>query len=135
MIGMPPYYGVYDPTNLGGYTNVNRTTDLTDVYNPIPMSALSHSKSTGITYQTNLYAEVEPIKGLTYRIQAGVNGGYNQNKTWNDEYINGGTQYNINGIYEGSSHFVLGQQLGNAISQSTVHLMLFCGYNTSRFSG
>ena len=104
MIGMPPYYGVYDPSNLGGYTNVNRETDLVDVYNPIPFSALNFPKGTSLGYQTNLWTEIEPIKGLIYRIQAGVSGNYGQNKTWQDEFINGGTQKTLNGISEGSSY-------------------------------
>ncbi|MGL6268695.1 MAG: carboxypeptidase-like regulatory domain-containing protein, partial [Chitinophagaceae bacterium] len=107
MIGMPPYYGVYDSTNLGGYTNVNRSTDLTDVYNPIPLSKLSFPESSSLGYQTNLWAEVEPIKGLIYRLQAGISGHFGRTKSWNDEYINGGTQYNQNGVSEGSSYSFL----------------------------
>lgn len=104
MIGMPPYYGVYDPTNLGGFTNVNRNTDLTDVYNPIPISRLSHPESSSLGYQTNLWAELEPLKGLIYRLQAGVSGHFSRSKNWQDEYTNGGTQFNQNGITEGSNY-------------------------------
>jgi TonB-linked SusC/RagA family outer membrane protein len=103
-IGMPPYYGVYDPTNLGGYSNVNRSEDLTETPNPVPVSTLTHPVTTIMGYQTNLWAEITPVKGLIYRMQAGVNGYFGHDKTWQDEYINEGVQHNYNGISEGSSY-------------------------------
>jgi TonB-linked SusC/RagA family outer membrane protein len=103
-IGMPPYYGVYDPTNLGGYSNVNRSEDLTETPNPVPQSTLSHPVATTMGYQTNLWAEITPFKGLIYRVQVGVSGDFWHNKSWQDEYINEGVQHNKNGLTEGSSY-------------------------------
>jgi TonB-linked SusC/RagA family outer membrane protein len=118
-IGMPPYYGVYDPTNLGGYSNVNRSEDLTETPNPVPVSTLTHPVTTIMGYQTNLWSEITPVKGLVYRMQAGVNGYFGHDKTWQDEYINEGVQHNYNGISEGSNYSFM-PLLENTLTYSQV---------------
>ena len=84
-IQMPQYFAIYDPTNLGGYSVVDRSTGA-DGGNPL-VSNLSRPESEGLGYQTNLWAEIKPIKGLVYRIQAGVSGAWSHNTHWQDAYI------------------------------------------------
>jgi len=81
-----PYMGVYDPTNYWGYTRANRYTDLSDSENPVGIVNLTHPNGTSLTYMANLWIEIVPFKGLTYRVQAGVSGFYNRSTLWNDKY-------------------------------------------------
>lgn len=83
-IQMPQYFPIYDPTNLGGYSVVDRKTGA-DGANPL-LSNLSHPENYKLGYQTNLWAEINPVKGLVYRIQAGITGHYGHDKFWQDAY-------------------------------------------------
>jgi TonB-dependent starch-binding outer membrane protein SusC len=102
--GFPPYYSVRDTSNSWGYTNVNRITDLTDIYNPVPQIVLYHPEQHNLNYQANLWAEIEPVKGLVYRIQGGTTGVFSHFSTWNESYINGGAQYYDNAASQSSSY-------------------------------
>jgi hypothetical protein len=102
-IEMPPYLPVYDPTQVGGYSYSNTDTDRSGAYHPLPLSTLSHPESVNFGYQTNLWAEVMPAKGLIYRIQAGVSGNFSHDKNWDEEF-SGGNRYRRNGSTEGSSY-------------------------------
>ncbi len=82
---MPQFFPIYDSTNLGGYSVVDRSTGV-DGANPL-ISTLSHPKREALIYQANLWAEIEPLKGLKYRIQAGVRGDFSHNKSWQDAYV------------------------------------------------
>jgi hypothetical protein len=44
-----------------------------------------------------------PVKGLIYRIQAGVSGNFSRNKTWEEEF-RGGNRYRRNSVSEGSKY-------------------------------
>ena len=92
-ISYPPYYSPYDPTNEWGTTNVNRSEDLTDQYNPIN-GKLGDGGSRNFDYQVNLFAELEPLKGLVYRAQAGVSGYFGTGWGYNPRTIDGGVQVN-----------------------------------------
>lgn len=100
---MPPYIPVYDPTQIGGYSYADTDTDRSGSYHPLPLSTLSHPESSSLGYQTNLWAELTPVKGLIYRIQAGVSGNFSRNKTWEEEF-RGGNRYRRNGVSEGSNY-------------------------------
>lgn len=88
-----PYMAIKDPNNYWGYSKVNRTTDLSDAQNPVATSALSHPQRNSLGYKVNLWADIEPLKGLIYHVQAGITGGFSRYKIWNDQYDNnaGGT--------------------------------------------
>jgi len=81
-----PYIGVLDPTNYWGYTRANRYTDLSDSENPVGIINLTHPTGTTLNYSANLWIEMIPVKGLTYRVQAGVSGLYNRSTLWNNKY-------------------------------------------------
>ena len=81
-----PYIGVLDPTNYWGYTRANRYTDLSDSENPVGIINLTHPTGTTLNYSANLWIEMVPVKGLTYRVQAGVSGLYNRSTLWNNKY-------------------------------------------------
>ncbi len=46
-----------------------------------------HLDGAALNYQANVWGELEPVKGLVYRIQAGLSGYYNRTKTWNPDYV------------------------------------------------
>jgi len=81
-----PYMGIRDANNYWGYTRANRYTDLSDSENPVGIVNLTHPNGTSFTYMANLWFEVAPFNGLTYRVQAGVSGFYNRSTLWNDKY-------------------------------------------------
>ena len=96
VLTLPPYLPIKDANNSWGYTNVNRNIDMTDRYNPVPMWALSDNEGHELNYQTNFFTEIEPLKGLVFRSQFGVNGKFNRNTGWSDYYVNGGVQTSYN---------------------------------------
>ena len=81
-----PYIGVLDPTNYWGYTRANRYTDLSDSENPVGIINLTHPTGTTLNYSANLWIEMVPFKGLTYRVQAGVSGFNNRSTLWNNKF-------------------------------------------------
>jgi len=88
-----PYMPVRDENNYWGFAKVDRTTDLSDAQNPVANVYLTHPETNSLAYQANLWADIEPLKGLVYHVQAGVTGGFSRYKVWNDQYANnaGGT--------------------------------------------
>lgn len=81
-----PYLPVKDPNNYWGYGIVDRANDLSDSQNAVAYAKLSHPETNSFQYQANWWAEVKPFKGLVYRIQAGVVGGYSTYTRWNDKF-------------------------------------------------
>jgi len=117
-VQMPPYYGIYDPTQVGGYSYVDTDTDRSGAYNPLPLSTCVHPEAYTLGYQTNLWAEIEPVKGLVYRIQAGVSGNFGRNKLWLDAF-SGGTRLQKNG-YSESSDYSFSPLIENTLTYSHV---------------
>jgi len=76
---MPPYSPVFDPNNQGGYAKVTTTDDLNDAYNPA--GSIGHSDRTRKNTRIlgNFYGELEPVKGLVYRISVGLDMSYESN--------------------------------------------------------
>ncbi|MEO6914940.1 MAG: SusC/RagA family TonB-linked outer membrane protein, partial [Chitinophagaceae bacterium] len=103
VINMPPYFEVKDANNFWGYSAVDREQDLGDNRNPVALSALTHPKLTTLGYNANLWAEIEPLKDLVYRIQAGINGFSALSKVWNDAYEYAGAPV-LNNYAEKSSY-------------------------------
>ncbi len=104
MINMPPYIPVRDTSNYWGYGSINRQTDLGDNVNPVASSALTHPQTTEMDYQGNLWAEISPLKGLVYHIQAGVSGFWNKGSIWNDQYNDAANLPVVNNYTESSNY-------------------------------
>lgn len=111
MVNMPPYIPLTDTANYWGYGSINRQTDLGDAINPVMTSALSHPQSHNLDYQANIWAELEPLKGLKYHVQYGVTGSFTRSLLLTDKYDNSAQQtidnsfsdntaYSINPIFE-----------------------------------
>ncbi len=102
-LSYPPYLSPYDANNPWGTTNVDRSADLTDQYNPIN-GILGRGDSKDFNYQVNGFAEVEPIRGLVYRLQAGLNGNYFNTWGFNPRTIDGGVQVNPSNFSQGAGY-------------------------------
>jgi len=83
----PQYFPVKDEN--GNYSVSDRNTDIVELSNPINSAVNNHIKNSSINYQAALWAEVEPIKGLVYKIQAGVSGDFGRGETSNNSYTGG----------------------------------------------
>jgi TonB-linked SusC/RagA family outer membrane protein len=81
-----PYLPIKDPNNYWGYGVVDLQNDLSSSQNVVAYAYLRHPQTNTISYQTNLWAEIEPIKGLIYHIQGGVTGAASRFFQWNDQF-------------------------------------------------
>ena len=99
-----PYLPVRDANVLGGFANVDRTGDLSDSPNPVADVYLTDPQNNAFNYQANAWAEIEPLKGLTYRFQAGVTGDFTRYTRWDDEYLRPNGQIVLNEFTEQSSY-------------------------------
>ncbi|GAB4041600.1 TonB-dependent receptor [Spirosoma jeollabukense] len=72
IINTIPYLPVYNPNNLGGFEGA-KNVDGTDPSNPVRNVLLNSNTLESNTVFSTLYVEVEPITGLKYRFQAGIN--------------------------------------------------------------
>ena len=86
-INTPSYFPVIDED--GNYSTSDRNEDLAEIANPIISALNNHEAGNGIEYQAALWSEIEPIKGLIYRVQASVSGNYSKDETSNDKYTGG----------------------------------------------
>ncbi|MEO6000346.1 MAG: SusC/RagA family TonB-linked outer membrane protein [Chitinophagaceae bacterium] len=104
MINMQPYIPVRDTNNYWGYGTINRQADLGDAINPVMSGALTHPVEYNLDYQANIWAEIEPFKGLKYHIQTGVAGSYNRSTLFTEKYENGAQQTIDNSFSDNSSY-------------------------------
>jgi TonB-linked SusC/RagA family outer membrane protein len=86
-LNAPTYIPVKDPT--GDYSTTDRNEDMVEFVNPIASAVHRHMEGNGINYLASLWAEIEPLKGLTYKLVAGVNGDFWRNQFSNDSYLEG----------------------------------------------
>lgn len=87
ILNSPQYFPIKDED--GNYSRSNRTTDIVALQNPFATADNNHVQGNRINYQAALWAEVEPVKGLTYKIQAGVSGDFGRTQLSNDSYTGG----------------------------------------------
>jgi TonB-linked SusC/RagA family outer membrane protein len=80
---MPPYLSIYDPTNLGGYSRADKTTDLNDANNPFNAVYNSDYQSRDLNMNLELSGEVSLFKFLSFKSQARLSAGNNNNFTFN----------------------------------------------------
>ncbi|MGL1888137.1 MAG: TonB-dependent receptor [Reichenbachiella sp.] len=71
-IKMPPYFGVYNDENIGGYQGTNKALDIQDAENPVRILALPSNSENRINLLGNMYGELEIIDGLKIKGQVGL---------------------------------------------------------------
>lgn len=86
-INTPTYIPVKDED--GNYSISDRNEEFLQIANPITTAVHNHVLGSGIDYQVAFWSEVEPLKGLVYRVQASVSGDYSKDQTSNDSYTGG----------------------------------------------
>ena len=84
VITNPSYFPVLDQN--GNFTVSDRNVDLMQLYNSLVIPENNSYNGSNFDYQAALWAEVEPFKGLTYRIQAGVSGNFGNTKFARESY-------------------------------------------------
>lgn len=86
-INAPTYLTVRDES--GAYTIADRNTDIVEFANPYITADNNSIEGNSINYQAALWAEIQVLKGLTYKIQAGVSGDFGRNQSANNSYKGG----------------------------------------------
>ncbi len=107
---MPPYIGIYDENNLGGYARTDKVTDLQDANNPYNSIGNTDYDSRGLGLELDLSGEIKLLTGLSFKSQGRLSGGNNHNMTFN--YPCNGGNFNratsdINEYYNFSYGFIL----------------------------
>lgn len=87
VIANPSYFPVRDAA--GEFTVSDRNVDLIQLANNITVAHHNQIQGRNLDYQAALWAEVEPLKGLTYRIQAGVSGNFGTAEYARESYTGG----------------------------------------------
>jgi TonB-linked SusC/RagA family outer membrane protein len=80
---MPPYIPVEDPTVLGGYGRADKVRDLNDANNPWNTVKNSDYQSRDLGIDVDLGAELEIMKGLTFKTQARLTAANEHHYTYN----------------------------------------------------
>jgi TonB-dependent starch-binding outer membrane protein SusC len=109
----PPVMPIYNPQNIGGYAGpTDSTTANYNNSNPVAELRLKNLESQLSRLIGDAYIEVELLKGLTYKIDAGYDYSYNHVQSWNPEYSLGNKgnvsnftaslteMHNINSMYK-----------------------------------
>ncbi len=86
-LNAPQYIPVYDAN--GNFSVTDRNSDIIEFAHPLTTAVHNQIEGNGIDYQAALWAEIEPLKGLTYKIQAGVSGDFAREQYSNDSYTGG----------------------------------------------
>lgn len=82
-----PLMPVYEPENIGGFAGPTDTINgRNEQTNAIAEQMLRNQDNKDLRMLTNLYGEVEIVKGLTYRINLGLTFGSSRSTTWIPEY-------------------------------------------------
>ncbi len=71
-IKMPPYFSVFNSSNIGGYQGVNNALDAQDAENPVRVLAHPQNKSQRTNILGSLYAQYEILEGLKFKVQSGL---------------------------------------------------------------
>lgn len=76
---IPPYLPVHDSNNLGGFSKSTTIDDLNDAFNPVAQVLLANKVNRSFRLLGNLYASLELIDGLIYKMVFGLDytNGYN----------------------------------------------------------
>jgi TonB-linked SusC/RagA family outer membrane protein len=103
-LGYLPYKEIFDENIIGGFSDIDRINDASDISNPLAPPNKVFPKTDRLTYLGQLNLEIKPFEGFTYTIQAGIQGDFSRFFLWQDEYV-GGTNLNVNTMNESSSYF------------------------------
>jgi TonB-linked SusC/RagA family outer membrane protein len=104
MLGYMPYKEIYDENQIGGYSDVDRINDASDVSNPLTRPNKIHPERNTLSYQTQVNLKLKPFKGFTYTIQAGLKGNSERFFQWTDTYVSA-SNVSVNAMQESSSYF------------------------------
>ncbi len=134
-----PLMPVYAPSDLGGYAGpTDTTTAVNERTNPLAEQMLNENKGTITRILSRIYAEVEVIKGLKYKIKFGFNYNNNQGFLWSPKYELGnlGLRSNpVSTLTQSSSqnkYFLLDNLLTYTHSFRNHNLTLLAGYSTEQ---
>ncbi|MAU15124.1 MAG: hypothetical protein CMH46_06235 [Muricauda sp.] len=103
MLGYMPYKEIYDENQIGGFTDVDRINDASDVSNPLTIPNKVKPETNTLSYQAQLNMQIKPFKGFSYTIQAGLKGNFERFFQWTDEYVSA-SNHNVNSMLESSSY-------------------------------
>lgn len=107
---MPPYVGIYDPNNLGGYARADKTTDLNDANNPYNGVYNTDRNNNNLSINLELSAEVSILKSLSFKSQGRISGGNDNTFQFNRPSAGGNFIRNQADMTEGfgrSYHYIL----------------------------
>ena len=86
----PPVMPIYEPANLGGYAGpTDSLTGDNDNTNPVAELMLNKITSQMSRFLIDAYTELEIVKGLKYKVDAGYDFTYNHYRSWQPEYVLG----------------------------------------------
>ena len=80
VLRMLPVIPIYDPNNFGGYGYGNEATARTFGSNPIASEDLQQTTNENLRIRGNLYATLDLVKGLQYKINLGFETSQDNNK-------------------------------------------------------
>ncbi len=103
MLGYMPYKQIYDESQIGGLSDVDRINDASDVSSPLTSIFKIHPETNTLGYQAHLNVKIMPFEGFSYVIQAGVKGHSQRFNQWTDEYMSSGNHV-VNSMRETSSY-------------------------------
>ena len=103
VLGYMPYKEIYDENQIGGYTDVDRINDASDISNPLSVPNRVHPETNTLSYQTQLNVKLKPFEGFTYTIQAGLKGNFDRFFQWTDTYVSA-SNVSVNAMAERSSY-------------------------------
>ncbi len=100
-----PLMPVYEPKNIGGYAgptdSINGRNEQT---NPVAEQMLRNQDNQDLRVLTNVYGELQIIKGLKYKLNAGLTYGNGRNSTWIPVYQLGDVGNRSNSVSQASEY-------------------------------
>ncbi|MDR2146912.1 MAG: TonB-dependent receptor [Tannerella sp.] len=117
-----PYIPVLDPANTAGtgYGDSDLQLDGVAIANPLAFAELLDVENLAFNYKPDIWAEIEPVKGLVYRVQAGVSGSFTYNSSWQPDLVYGGKSQNLISTLQKSHSFAFVPLVENYLTWSKV---------------
>ncbi|WP_346319967.1 TonB-dependent receptor [Chitinophaga sp. YIM B06452] len=86
---MPPYFSIYDPSRLGGYTAATNVLDLSNAGNPLVKIGNTNTVNRNYILYPQFFGEVNILKSLKVRSQIALSIGGNNLSEYQQPYIDG----------------------------------------------
>lgn len=99
---MPPIMPVYDDNRLGGYAGVEE--GMNNMSNPIALADKINQRYNNTSIFLNAFMEIEPIEGLTYKLNFGLNRDRNTGKLFEGLYDIGNTKNTQTSVQNSSNN-------------------------------